>query len=330
MPDRFRASVSFIGFTGGCRESVPRSPLTIAGRLHYAASMHLLLPLLASVLLVCGLILIKRAGELGATTVTTLFLTNVCSSFAFSFLWLFGGSGQPLVMLWQPAVIAALFWMGLTFTYLAIERGDVSIATPVLGVKVVFVAILVTSVGGEALPRSVWIAAVLAASGIGLIQWTGRGEPRAALMTIGLASCAAGSFATFDVLVQSWAPNWGAGRILPIAYWFVGLSTLALIPWVDWSNLKQPKVRNRLVPGAALVALQAICIVVAVGVFGDAVRVNVIYALRAFWGVALAWSAAKIWGGVEADHGNKVMLTRAFGACLLTAAVVMAVLSQAN
>ncbi len=290
--------------------------------------MHLLLPLLASILFVCGLILIKRAGSAGVGPATTLFVTNEFSFVAFATLWVLGGPGQPWTLLWQPAVIAGLFMLGLMFTFLAIYRGDVSIATPVFGVKVVFVAILLTLLGEQSLPITVWYAAVLATAGIALIQWTGRDHPRRVVLTILLALSAATSYATFDVLVQRWAPDWGAGRFLPIVYAIVGVLSLGMIPWVDWSKLRQPKVRRCLFAGATLISLQAICIVMAVAVFGDAARVNVVYAMRGLWGVGLAWIAARIWGGGEAELGRKVLLTRLIGAAMLTTAVVFAILSN--
>ena len=59
--------------------------------------------------------------------------------------------------------------------------------------------------------------------------------------------------------------------------------------------------------------------------FGDAARVNVVYALRGLWGVALAWAVAHRWGGGEAALPHEVMLTRMAGALLLTAAVVLVI-----
>lgn len=292
--------------------------------------MHLLLPLLASILFVCGLILVKRAGAAGAGQVTTLFMANVFSAGAFSVLWLFGGSGQPWQLLWQPALIATLFMLGLMFTFLAIEQGDVSIATPVFGVKVVIVALLLTVMGQQELPPTVWFAAFLATAGIGLIQWTGRHHPRRVVLTLALALSAATTYATFDVLVQRWAPAWGAGRFLPIVFWMVGLLSLLMIPWVEWPKLRDRKVRKFLIPGATMIALQSICIVLTVAMFGDAARVNVVYALRGLWGVGLAWMVARIWGGAEAELSRSVILTRLAGACLLTLAVVFAILSKTD
>ena len=79
--------------------------------------------------------------------------------------------------------------------------------------------------------------------------------------------------------------------------------------------------------GSLLIAMQAICIVVAVGVFGDAARVNVVYALRGLWGVALAWLAARKWGGAEAEHSRETMLFRVAGATVLTTAVILAIVA---
>lgn len=290
--------------------------------------MHLLLPLLASLLFVSGLIFMKRAGAAGVGTATTLFISNQCTAVCFSAIWMFGGDGQPWFMLWQPAVIAFLYILGLFFTFLAINCGDVSIATPVFGVKVLLVAILLTLVGDSPLPIAVWYAAALATFGIAMIQWTGRSNPKRVVTTILLAISASTSYAAFDVLVQRWSPAWGVGRFLPYSFWFVGIFSLVLIPWVDWRSLRKPEIGRYLWPGSVLLALQAICIVFTLSAFGDAARVNVVYALRGLWGVTLAWWVGKRWGGNEELLSRSVLLTRLCGAILLTTAVVLAIIGK--
>ena len=290
--------------------------------------MHLILPLMASFLFVGALIFMKRAGEAGANSLTILCVSNLGSGVIFSIFWFLGGTFRGWHEIWQPAIIAMLFVLGLAFTFAAIEKGDVSIATPIFGVKVVFVAFLVTLLGLQDLPPSVWQATVLATVGIGLIQWTGRSESHRVTLTVSLALAAALSYATFDVLVQRWAPAWGIGRFLPIVYWMVGLSSLPLLPKIPWRNLRNPKILLPLSTGAILISMQAICIVSALAVFGDAARVNVVYSLRGLWGVLLAWAVAKRWGGSESNHSKGIMLTRLAGAAILAAAVALVILSE--
>jgi len=292
--------------------------------------IHLLLPLLASLLFVCGLIFIKRASAHGVSPWTVTFVANVWAAIIFSSLWLLGGSGQPFDKLWQPAIIAGLFVLGQVFTFSAIHRGDVSVATPVFGVKVVFVTVMLAVVFRELLPMSVWIAAVLATLGIGLVQWSPRNagsrhHTGTVVLTITCACAAAFSFATFDVLVQSWAPQWGTGRLLPAVFWIVGALSIGFLPFAQTQMLADKKARVPLLFGTLLVALQALCLVSTLANFGDAARVNVVYAMRGMWGVILAWFAAVQWGGNEATLPNNVMLARLTGAGFLTAAVVLVV-----
>ncbi|WP_246109873.1 EamA family transporter [Roseimaritima multifibrata] len=296
--------------------------------------IHLLLPLSASILFVFGLIAIKRTSQGGGGPWTVTLLANVWAAILFSPLWFLGGTMQPLSLFWQPAVIAVLFIMGQVLTFYAISKGDVSVAAPVLGIKVLLVAVLATLLTSDQLSGIVWAAAAIATIGIGMVQWSAR-RPRGSVVsksahgagwTIGFAALSACSFALFDVLVQNWSPAWGSGRFLPLVFWMVAILSLGFLPFIKPVALKDPKLRPWLLLGTLLIALQAICIVFALSRFGDATRVNVVYALRGLWGVGLAWWIAVRWGGSEADHSPRVMVMRLAGASLLTAAVVMVVL----
>ncbi|ELP30975.1 hypothetical protein RBSWK_05241 [Rhodopirellula baltica SWK14] len=293
--------------------------------------MHLLLPLLASILFVCGLIFVKRVSRSdvrpnGVGQVALLFCVNMGSAGLMSLLWLFDGPETYWLNLWQPAIVAVLFMMGLLLTFTAVEVGDVSIATPVFGVKVVFVTCLLALSSANGVPNAIWSAALLAATGIALIQWTGQHHPRRIGLTILLALSAACCYATFDILVQRWSPDWGSTRFLPAVFVIVaGLSLLAL-PWVRWKPVVSNGNWKLMVPAVILLASQAFCITIAVSLFGDAARLNVVYSLRGLWGVLLAYAAAKIWGGDEANLSGKLLLMRLSGAALLTLAVALAVL----
>lgn len=298
--------------------------------------VHLLLPLLASLLFVCGLICIKRTNARGVSPWTVTFMANQWAAIVFSLLWFLGGEGQPTTKLWQPLIVATLYICGQVCTFSALRFGDVSLATPIFGSKVVIVAFLVTFMLGTALGSKVWLAAIAAMIGIGMVQWSPK-QPdsttpatnarKATLLTVVLAVCASLAFALFDLAVQSWAPAWGAGRFLPIVYWFVALLSIGFLPWFQSALAWRADVRGLLLPGTLLIALQAICIVFTLSRYEDAARINVVYSLRALWGVVLAWLAAKIWGGDEAGLPREVLFARFCGAGLLTTAVVLVILA---
>lgn len=315
---------------------------------------HLLLPLLASFLFVCGLLFIKRASATGVGPWTVTFIANMWAAGLFSALWLLGGETQSWSQLWQPAVVAGLYILGQIFTFAAIEHGDVSVATPVFGVKVIVVAFLLAALYGEPLSAIVWIAVLLSGVGIVLVQWTpesrgarpvdqadavgeildssaadqeaSQNKRKGLLLTLVLALLAATSFGTFDVVVQDFAQSWGP-RLIPVSYWMVAVLSLGFLPFVDLKYLRVNPPRTVLLIGTLLIALQAMCIVTTVASFGDAARVNVMYTMRGMWGVLLAWGAAKIWGGNEAGLPKSVMIMRLIGAGFLTAAVILILVS---
>lgn len=288
---------------------------------------HLLLPLASSLLFATGLLFIKKATQRGSNSWTITLTANLWAAALFSVLWLLGGARQPWQLYWQPAVIAGLFISGQICTFLAINRGDVSVAAPIFSTKVLMVAVFLTVVAGQSLSAWVWLAALAATVGVALIQQTGRGERHHRVpFTIAMAMLAATNYALFDVLVQRWAPAWGPGRFLPTVFWMAGFLSLGLLPWVDRAALCRREVLWPTLLGSLLFASQSFCIVLAIASFGDAARINIVYSLRGIWGVIAAWMFADWLGGGESHAAPRVMFARLAGAALLSAAVVVAIL----
>ncbi|WP_353620838.1 DMT family transporter [Stieleria mannarensis] len=293
-------------------------------------SIHLLLPLAASILFACGLIFLKRATLEGANPWTVSLVANLWAATLFSGFWLLDSDPVQPWLLWQPALVAVFYISGQMGTFFAITHGDVSIAAPLFGVKVLLVAILATVIGGQSLPAAIWLAATLATVGIALVQWTGAGTHGRIGYTILSAMAASTSFSIFDVLVQRFCSSptaaWTSGRFLPIMFWFVAAYSTVFLVGFQRDKFALPAVRRSLLVGGLLIALQAICIVFTLSAFGDAPRVNVVYSMRGIWGVLLAWATALIWGGSEADLSGKTMILRLAGALLITISVVIAIL----
>src|SRR5687767_6842626 len=122
--------------------------------------LHLLFPFASSVLYVAAALSLRRAAEARAGVWRSTFIMNIAAAICFLPL-LVGPPGPGPTPAWQAAVIAALFVIAQSLTMVALNKGDVSVATPVMGTKVVFVAVFVTLIVGDALPVDYWVSAAM-------------------------------------------------------------------------------------------------------------------------------------------------------------------------
>ena len=144
------------------------------------------------------------------------------------------------------------------------------------------------------------------------------------LRTVWLALAAAASYAIFDVLVMSWAPQWGVGRFLPLVMIISALLSITFLPF----SKKQQSDENRrshrpLYFGAFFIALQALILVSALGIYGEATAINVIYSTRGLWSVLAVWFFGHWFANTERTQGGTVFRARLIGAVCLSAAVVL-------
>ena len=285
------------------------------------------LSLLAAFFYAFGALLLKRSAEGNVDVWRITFVSNFATSIALAGLWGFGGQVPSLSLLWQPAVVALLFVAGQITAILALTRGDVSVATPMLGIKILMVAFFTWLLLREPLPPELWISATLATLAVALL---GVSRDRAALnraaFTAGCTLIAASSYACFDVLVQRWSPAWGVGRFPPVMGFFAAAYSLVLIP-----RFKQPL---RSVPGSvwpylgfgsALIGIQGLLIISTIAHWGHAAAANVVYSSRGLWSVLLVLALGHWLAQDEHALGRKMLLLRLAGATLLTGAILLLV-----
>lgn len=286
-------------------------------------SLHLLFPLASSVGYVIAVLLLKRSAAFGVGLWRTTFVANATTAVLFAPLWALGGSVPPFAQLWQPAVAGLLFFVGQICTFLAI-RGDVSVATPVLGSKIILVALFSTVLLADRVPLVWWFAALLSTAAIGMLH---RGRRASASgqrvgQTIAMALGSATAFALSDVVVQKWTPQWGAGRFLPIMFWMLTAYSFALVPlFREPLRTISADGWRWLLPGSVLLAIQGAGMAYAIGVFGDATAVNIVYASRGLWSVLAVWLVGHWFSNEEQQLGPDVLRGRLLGATLMLAAI---------
>lgn len=293
-------------------------------------TFDLWLALLCAVLFSIGSLLVKRANQLGVGPWETTLISNLTTALGFIVLWPMGGQVPSWSLWWQPAIVAVSFIAGQAFVFIAYHRGDVSVATPVLGVKIIMVAIFTTVLIGDRLSWHLWLGAVLSTLAVVLLNRTDRSAGSGKVgMTVLLALGCAVFFALFDALVQKWGPAWGVGRFLPIMMLMVAALSLAAHPFFSKGKLALfGKGGPWLWCGTGLIALQSTIFVAAIVVYKNAAPANIVFSSRGLWTVLLVWLAGHWFHSREQHMGAGVLRWRLIGAVVMMSAIALVMMRR--
>lgn len=294
--------------------------------------MPLALPLLASLLYAVGSWGLKLGLRRGARPSMVTALSNL-SMAGWSAPLIFFFPGQPNASgFWGAILAGSALFLGRICAIRALSHGDLSHATPLLGTKTVFVAVLTSLFLEDPITPGLMAGAVLTSLAVALLSitptplaksWWPRKFDRA---TTFWALLAAFFFALTDIVVQKFARLLGVGWFQPLMF-----STLALLtPLLFISRLRHPSSLQALLPassrpstigGSAVIGFQTSLVILVIGIFGHATATNVVYAARGLWAVLLEGAA----GGGAAANDRHILILRLTGAALLLAAVALAV-----
>ena len=294
--------------------------------------MPLALPLLASLLYAVGSWGLKLGLRRGARPSMVTALSNL-SMAGWSAPLIFFFPGQPNASGFWGAILAgtALF-LGRICAIRALSHGDLSHATPLLGTKTVFVAVLTSLFLEDPITPGLMAGAVLTSLAVALLSitptplaksWWPRKFDRA---TTFWALLAAFFFALTDIVVQKFARLLGVGWFQPLMFFTLALLT----PLLFISRLRHPSSLQALLPassrpstigGSAVIGFQTSLVILVIGIFGHATATNVVYAARGLWAVLLEGAV----GGGAAANDRRILILRLTGAALLLAAVALAV-----
>jgi drug/metabolite transporter (DMT)-like permease len=280
----------------------------------------ILIPLIAAFLYATAAIFLKRALAEGAGRWRVTFACNMVMALGYQVCWAvrtqpFSGIGAM-----HAGLAACTFFSGQIFTFLALSRGDVSVVTPILGTKVIWVAVFSMLLAGHGQSPHIWIAVFATALGAAILGYQPGTHPRHVALSVGAALATSCSFGMTDVLVQRYAPGWGFGSFVPMMFLLVGVLSLGLIPLLKEGGWAPASVGT----GAALLAVQALGLAFALTTYGEATRVNIAYNSRGLWSVMLIWVFGHWFRNTEREAGTQTMLRRLAGASLLVTAIFIA------
>ena len=293
-------------------------------------TLGFVIPAVCAFLYVVAALMLKRAGALGVGPWRIGFIANWVMLFVYLpwGLWQPGAEGPMPADYWQPALNALLFLGGQTFTFLALQKGDVSVTAPVMGTKVLMVALFTLVLRAGAVSTQWWVAAGLSTAAVGLLHF---GEPHAGRTRVGqtvmLTSVSALSFSLGDVLLQKWSGAWGSGRYVTLMFLFTAIYTFAFVPFFRaplraldrrawcWSGA-----------GAVVLAVNNAAIAVAISVWKSPIAVNILYSLRGLFSVGLVWAIGHWFANEEQHLSPRVFRVRLAGAALMLTAIVLVLL----
>lgn len=283
------------------------------------------LPLLAAILFAFATLCLKGSTRYGIDTWRINFVSNLITAIAFQPFWLACTSLPPISQWWQPAVVAGLYIVGQVLTLLSITKGEVSIAAPVLGLKLIFVPLFIAAIGAGSLPSAIWPACLLACLGVALLNYSKNpNAERKLLYSVGAAAAGAGAFAMFDVCVQLWSPLWTGGGFLPLM--FIGSTVLSLTFIPGFAEpLRTIRGRSRwlLLGVGFFFAVQALAIVASVAFWQQAAQANVVYSTRGMWSLLLVAGLGARLGLADTSLDPRTLAVRILGAAILLAAIVV-------
>lgn len=287
----------------------------------------LCLSALTALLYATGALVLKRANDYSVGVWRATFICNQILGLGMVPFWILGGDFQGWGAIMYPAICGVLLVIGQALAVLALAKGDVSVATPLLGLKILLVAFCARMLFGEEFPARLWVSCLLATISVVLLNLGGKAARTRAAFTVVVSIGAAMAFALFDVLVQYWAEPWGVGRFLPMMGIFTSVFSFFFIPF-----FREP-LRGLSGPGLRWVSLAAILLsgqslvfVSMLAKWGEAAVANVIYSSRGIWSIVLVWLFGHAMARTERALGNRVMAFRMAGAVVLSVAILILLL----
>jgi drug/metabolite transporter (DMT)-like permease len=283
----------------------------------------LLIPLGSALGYAIAALMLKRGTE-GAGPWRVACLTNWLAAAVFSLLWLWPAAHPASVPNVLHAVITGTaFFVGQVFTFLALSRGDVSVATPVLGSKVIFVALFTVLLGTGEISGTTWLAVLLTAAATALLGGGGTTHRDALFRSLLYGFCAAAAFALTDVTQQRWLREWGFTHYMPTMFLTLAFLSLGLLPLFVRDGREVSAASWRwMLSGGIVLCFQAFGVAWSIATIG-ATTTNVLYNSRGMWSVVLVWSIGHWFGNEERSRGRAVMLRRLGGSLLLLGAIAL-------
>jgi drug/metabolite transporter (DMT)-like permease len=266
----------------------------------------------------------KGALEKGCGILRLSFIMNLVFALVFSVALGWRMEAIDLSKVYLPIMAGALFFIGHVFTLAAIRMGDVSLQTPIMGTKAIFVALIAVVAGVQEVNFALGLAAVLAALAVALLGFSG-GRANKVGLTITLSLISAFSFACFDQMAGVFGGSYGKHAFLVIVMLVNAALSFFLIPFFH-SPVKEIE-RSAwpwVIAGSLGMALQALVLTYTLATSGEVVVVNIIYSARGLFSVLIGLAIGLLFAVKIEQMSRRVRIQRMLGALMISVAIAIA------
>jgi drug/metabolite transporter (DMT)-like permease len=291
--------------------------------------LYIILPLIGAVVYTVAAMLFKKLLENGANLWYINFLSNIVTCL-FMLPVYFLGNHQSGPIPYVPALIISIFFIaGQAFSLIALKYGDVSVATPLLGTKVLMVAIFTIILLGIPVPVLWWIASVLAVVALLLLRGKDDKSKKSFVPTVVFSLLCALGFALSDIYLQKWAPVYGPDRLVFTVFIMVAILSFGFIPLFRKTKLLfESPISFWFSLSIICIAVQSVLVAVALSRFGNATAVNIAFSSRGMWSVLFIWLFGNLIGNKEHLLGKKVFWQRLAGSALILVAIALVMIKN--
>ncbi len=287
--------------------------------------LYLLFPLAAGIGYALAAMMLKRAADYGVGATRAAFVNNICFAVVLAPVFLFADNpSEHVEIIPWGMLIGALGATGFLLTVMALTRGDVSVATPILGMKTVFVPFVLATFFGQSLPWTIWAGALLSVLGIFIMQLKLKGDQSKVWISIILGLTSSLFFAFGDSIFQEYG---GPQRFFVLISTFAitgAVVSLIYVPFFRGTFREIPKAGwYWLIGGCLLLVIQAFGLFIGIGMFQDAAGSNIVYSARGMWSVLLVYLVGGWFGNTElkGEVSRGRAIQRLIGSVLITLAV---------
>lgn len=289
---------------------------------------YLINPVVSAIIFTTGTLCLKRGLSEGTGVLRSSFITNSCFTILLVPLVGFSGFDADWSVTWAAVLAGLMAFSGAFFQLMAIKVGDLSVANPLLGAKVLFVAVFSTFILGNQLPMSWWGGVFLAMIGVGFLGYAKSGSERKRVgLTLILILLSVSCFAVMDVLTAGWAKQMGFNRFVAVQQLVVMTLTFGLIPFFSSPLKSMPRSSwSWTLAGSVLIVGQFYLLNWTLSEFGQPTLINILYSSRGMWSVVMVFFFGALFGIHERAHGRMAFIRRFLGASFLMGAILLAVL----